>query len=170
MRRILGFISFIGFASALVVHIAALMGIDVADNIPAVWGLHVGIFLVFVPFVFSSRKSLGAKPTFAQLRAAFPMWIVGLGIGMFAYALVNFALVMQEMEGGTPSIVNGKFVLMNHKALIRELTAAEYSAFKANEVRIFSGHWMLFYFMPFAYFMFYQKSRPYQPPPSPWPD
>lgn len=158
MKRILGFASFIGLAAALIVHIAALMGIDASDNFPAVWGLHVGIFVVFIPFVFSSRKSLGPKPTFAQIRAAFPMWIVGLGICVFAYALVNFALFILKTEGGNPSIVDGKFVLMNHGALIRELSVVEYSTFKANEVRGFSGHWLVFYFVPFAYFLFHKGS------------
>ena len=157
MQRILGFASLAGFVAALVVHIAALTGIDVEDKFPAVWGLHVGIFVVFIPFVFSSRKTLGPKPTFAQIRAAFPIWVVGLGICIFAYMVVNFALFMLKTEGGNPSIVDGKFVLMNHGALIRELSAAEYSTFKANEVRGFSGHLLVFYFVPFAYFMFHRS-------------
>lgn len=160
IKKILGIASFIGFATALSVHIAALIGIDVADNFPAVWALHAGIFVVFIPFVFSSKKSLGPKPTLTQIRAAFPPWVVGLGVCIFAYAFVNFALFMLKTEGGNPSVVDGKFVLMNHGTLIRELTAVEYSAFQANEVRGFSGHWLVFYFVPFAYFMFYKESTP----------
>lgn len=163
MQRILGYASLIGFVTALVVHIAALTGIDVADRFPAVWGLHVGVFVVFIPFLFSSRKTLGPKPKFAQIRAAFPMWTVGLGICIFAYALVNFALFMLKTEGGNPSIEDGKFVLMNHGTLVRELSAAEYSSFKANVVRGFSGHWLVFYFVPFAYFMFHRESRAFEP-------
>jgi hypothetical protein len=166
MKRILGVASLLGFAAALIVHIAALMGIDVSENFPAVWGLHAGIFVVFIPFVFFSRKSLSPKPTFAQICAAFPMWVVGLGICVFAYALANFALFILKTEGGNPSIVDGKFVLMNHGTLIRELTAVEYSTFKANEVRGFSGHWLVFYFVPFAYFMFHKESKPFKPTPS----
>ena len=66
MQRILGYASLIGFVSALVVHIAALTGIDVADKFPAVWGLHVGVFVVLIPFLFSSRKALGSKPTLSR--------------------------------------------------------------------------------------------------------
>jgi len=97
----------IGFAGTLVVHIAALTGINVADKFPAVWGLHIGIFVVFIPFVFSSRKTLGPKPTFARIRAAFPMWIVGSGICIFVYVLANFALFALKTRGGNPSIVDG---------------------------------------------------------------
>lgn len=165
-KLILGITSIIGFAMALGVHIAALMGIDVAENFPAVWTLHAGIFIVFIPFVFSSKKSLGLKPTFVQIRAAFPTWIVGMGVCIFAYAFVNFALFMLKTEGGNPSVVDGKFVLMNHGTLIRELTAVEYSAFKANEVRGFSGHWLVLYFVPFVYFMFYKESGSSEVAPS----
>ena len=157
IKRIIGFVALAGFAMALSAHVTALMGIDVAKDFPAVWSLHFGIFLVFIPFVFSSKKSLGTKPTFAQIRKAFPPWIVGVGVCIFVYAVLNFALFMLKTEGGNPSVVDGKFVLMNHGTLVRELTAVEYSTFKANEVRGFSGHWLVFYFVPFAYFMFYKE-------------
>jgi len=170
MNRTLGVASLIGFATALIVHIAALMGINVSDNFPAVWGLHVGIFVVFAPFIFASRKTLGPKPTFGQIRAGFPLWLVVMGMCIFAYALVNFALFMLKTEGGNPSIVDGKFVLMDHGSLIRELTAIEYSTFRANEVRGFSGHWLVFYFVPFAYFIFYKEGRPVKPTLSGTPD
>lgn len=166
MNQILAFASLIGFAAALTVHVAALLGINVSDNFPAIWWLHLGIFLVFIPFVFSSRKSLGPKPTLAEICAAFPKWVVGLGLCIFAYAFVNFALFMIEAISGSPSIVNGKFVLLNHGTFIRELSAAEYSTLKANEVRGFSGHWLVFYFVPCAYFMFHKRSKPFKPTPS----
>ncbi|MCC7698749.1 hypothetical protein [Janthinobacterium sp. EB271-G4-7A] len=166
MNQILGFASLIGFATALIVHIAALMGVNVSDNFPAIWWLHGGIFIVFIPFVFSSRKSLGPKPTFAELRAAFPKWVVGLGLCIAAYALVNFALFMMNAAGGNPSIVDGKFVLLNRGNFIRELTVVEYSTFKVNQVRGFSGHWLVFYFVPFAYFMFHKRSQPFNSTPS----
>lgn len=72
IKRTFGFASLIGFALVFSVHIAALMGIDVGERFPAVWALHGGVFIVFVPFVFSSKELLGPKPTFAQIRAAFP--------------------------------------------------------------------------------------------------
>jgi hypothetical protein len=42
---------------------------------------------------------------------------------------------------------------------MRELTEKEYVAFKANEVRGISGHWLAFYFAPFGYFMFRKNRR-----------
>lgn len=65
---------------------------------------------------------------------------------------------MLKTEGGTPSIVDGKFLLTNDGAVMRELTAAEYASFESNEVRGFSGHWLVFYFVTLAYFLFRKKS------------
>jgi hypothetical protein len=166
VKRIIGIAALAGLATALGVHITALMGIDVAKDFPAVWALHVGMFLVFILFVFSCRKTLGTKPTFAQIRETFPPWIVGVGVCIFMYAMLNFPLFMLKTEGGNPSVVDGKFVLMKHGTLVRELNVIGYSAFKANEVRGFSGHWLVFYYVPFAYFMFYKEQERSKADPS----
>ena len=160
MDRLIAIAALVGFVLSLAVHISALSGIDVSAHLPFVWLLHVGIFVVFVPFVLSSRKYLGTKPTFSEVRAAFPGWAIAVFIAIFAYALVNFLIFMAATEGGSPSIRDGKYVLDSHGKVIRELTEAEYFSFKANELRGFSGHWLVFYFAPFAYFMFRKKSNP----------
>lgn len=158
MNRLLAIFALLGFVLSLVVHIAALSGIDVAGKIPLVWSLHVGIFVAFIPFVLLSRKELGPKPTFTQLKGIFPSWVGAICAVICAYALVNFLLFMLATHGGSPSIRDGKFILQDHGRLIREITSGEYASFKANEVRGFSGHWLAFYFVPFAYFMFRKKS------------
>lgn len=157
MNRIFGLTALLGFIISLVVHISALLGIDVLTGFPYVWLLHLGIFVLFVPFVFSSRKTLGAKPTLTEIRAAFPTWVVVLGVCICAYAVLNFALFMLATAGGSPSIQDGKYLLLNHGKFVRELTSGEYAAFRINEVRGFSGHWLVFYFVPFAYFAFRKK-------------
>jgi hypothetical protein len=157
MNRILGFAALLGFTLSLVVHVAALLGIDVAAKLPLVWALHLGVFVVFLPFAFLSRKVLGTKPSFAQIKEHFPGWVVALGVVIMAYVAVNFLRFVVATQGGSPSIQDGKFVLQSHGKLIGEITASEYTAFKANEVRGFSGHWLVFYFVPFAYFIFCRK-------------
>ena len=52
MPRMLGIIALIGFILSLAAHIAALCGVAVAEHIPFIWLLHVGVFAVFVPFYF----------------------------------------------------------------------------------------------------------------------
>ena len=160
MDRTFGIMALAGFTLSLAAHVAALAGIDVAAAVPLVWALHVGMFVVFIPFVFSCRKVLGRRSKLAQLRVIFPGWVLAVTAALMVYALVNFLLFMMGTEGGNPSISGGKYVLLSHGRLIRELTATEYTAFEANVVRGFSGHWLIFYFVPFAYFMLRKKPRP----------
>jgi hypothetical protein len=146
-----------GFLLSLVVHILALSGMDVSAHWPTVWMLHLGIFVVFIPLVISNSKRLGAKPKFADFRADLPGWVLWLGVVFVAYSALNFILFILGTQGGSPDLRDGKYLLLNHGKLIRELTKAEYTALKANEVRGFSGHWLVFYYISFAYFMFVKK-------------
>ncbi len=72
MHRLIAIVSLLGFTLALVVHIAALLGIDVAEYFPSVWGLHIGVFIVFIPLILHSRKNLGIRISLAQIRQRFP--------------------------------------------------------------------------------------------------
>jgi len=153
-----------GFVLAAAAHVFALAGVDVAEHFPPVWFLHIGIFIVFVPFVLSSRKILGKHPSLADMRALVPSWVFFAGVAVFIYALVNFALFVAATQGGNPSMEAGKYVLQNHGRLIRELSHAEYVALRVNELRGFSGHWLFFYFVSFAYFMFAKRPAAPNPP------
>lgn len=157
MNRPIALVALLGFLLSLGVHVTALLGIDVSEKMPFVWGLHVGIFAVFIPFVFSIRKILGDKPTLIEFRKLIPGWVATLMFMLMGYTFINFALFMLATEGGSPIIHDGKFILQNHGHLIRELSSTEYAAFRANELRGFSGHWLMFYFVPFAFFMFHDQ-------------
>lgn len=159
MNRAFGFAALFGFILALIVHIAALSGVNVSAKMPGVWVLHIGIFIVFIPFVLSFTKLFGQRPKLAELRAAFPAWVLIVMLVLMAYVICNFMLFMAQTEGGSAVFADGKYVLMNRTQVIREITLLEYDAFKANEVRGFSGHWLVFYFAPFAYFMFCRKLK-----------
>ncbi len=159
MQRVLGIIALIGFMLSLAAHIAAVCGVAVAEHIPFIWLLHLGVFAVFIPLVFAMKNTMGNRPSFKQIRAAFPAWVIVVGICLFVYVAVNFLLAMGGMEGEPGLADNGKYVLSQRGKLIREISPAEFTRFKANQIRAFSGHWLLFYFMPFAYFMFYRKPK-----------
>jgi hypothetical protein len=154
MNRFLGFAALTGLVLAAVAHVCALAGIGVAERVPSVWLLHVGVFVVFIPFVVSSRKILGKQPSLADMRALVPGRVFAVGLAVFIYAIINFVLFAVATQGGNPVVEAGQYLLKSHGHLIRELSRPEYEALRANELRGFSGHWLFFYFVPFAYFMF----------------
>jgi hypothetical protein len=150
-----------GLALAVLVHVGALLGINGAERHPWVWGLHMGIFLVFIPAVYTSKAGFkrNGRPTFSELREGVPDWLVALGAVLILYAIANFFLSAAVTEGGQPAMRAGKFVLLNHGKFVREITAGEYAALNTNALRLFSGHWMIFYFMSFA-MLKYRKAKP----------
>ncbi|WP_233869839.1 hypothetical protein [Paraburkholderia adhaesiva] len=159
LRYALGVSALTGFVISLVVHVSALMGFNLAATIPSIWALHAGVFVVFAPFVFLCRKELGGKGNLWLLWKGVPNWVAVLGGMIFVYVVMNFLLFMLHTEGGMPAVQDGKYVLLNHGKFIRQLTPSEFTAFKANELRGFSGHWLLFYFVPAAYFLFWKSAR-----------
>jgi hypothetical protein len=69
---------------------------------------------------------------------------------------------MVGAEGGSPTIRDGQYLLLEHGKLIRELTASEYRALQTNEVRGFSGHWLVFFFVPAAYFLGNKSNKSFE--------
>ena len=156
VRRGLGLLALAGFLVSLAVHLETLRGVDVQAAFPYVMFLHMGIFLVFGPFILVSRSDFTGKQSMRQLAAGLPRWVVVVGCLTFAYAFLNFVLFMVGYQGN-PSISNGKYLLLDHGRLVHELSASQYAAATANEVRGFSGHWLVFYGLPAAYFLLWKK-------------
>jgi hypothetical protein len=108
--------------------------------------MHAGIFPLFFVFVtrarewqvstsgevngrsFDFRQSLPS----AELLAYFPWWAIVFVLGLFIYAMINFFLATGVGFG---------------RASSGGLTDVQ-------SARLFSGHWMLFYAMPAAFFGF----------------
>jgi hypothetical protein len=126
MNRLLGFAALTGLVLAAVAHVCALAGIDVAERVPSVWLLHIGVFVVFIPFVFSSRKVLGKHPSLADMRALVPGRVFAVGLAVFIYAIINFVLFAVATQGGNPVVEAGQYLLKSHGHLIRELSRPEY--------------------------------------------
>lgn len=162
MRLVLGITALIGFILALMVHVSALLGVDMAARFHGVWLLQAVIFFVFIPFVFITRRDFGTQPSLMQISAALPRWVVAMGLIILVYAIVNFLIFMVGTEGGSPTIRDGQYLLLEHGKLIRELTASEYRALQTNEVRGFSGHWLVFFFVPAAYFLGNKSNKSFE--------
>jgi hypothetical protein len=114
-----------GLLLSLTVHVLSLVGIQPGGN-ALFFGLHAGIFPLWLPVVLISQKmNAGApkKDAWKRMLAGCPPWMRYMTYGFFYYALVNFAIFMLNAPvgkhaGGEPpsSVWHG-----------------------------FSGHWMAFY-------------------------
>ncbi len=143
----------LGFIASLLAHVSTFAGFN-PGAIGGIWGLHIGIFVVFLPAILCGKKFEAQNPTKDFWQVALqhsPAWLrVMVGL-FFAYAFFNFFFtIFVLLEGGGPHIVDGQYVLSNHGEIIRQLTQAEYIKCHAYEIRLFSGHWMCFYLSSFA--------------------
>lgn len=158
MKKYLFYFALTGWTLGLIVHILSLSDIDVTEKMPFVWLLHIGIFVVWLPVVLDLQKNEELKEYqqsgilkrmnpigfYKIIFKDTPTWMSVIAILGFFYAFINFILFMFS-QSGTPSIQDGHYVLQNHGQFIKNLTEQEFHHYKANEVRGFSGHWILFY-------------------------
>jgi hypothetical protein len=160
--HIIGVLAAIGLAAAVVVHVLTFFpdkAIATRDS-PLFFVMHLGIFVVFVPFVLAQRELFGtARPGWRELLSIFPRWGQLLVNFATAYAVVNFALFLFT-ERGTAEIRDAQFVLMNHGTFIRALSEQEYYLARSYVTRGFSGHWIVFYLVPMLYFLFGRGPQP----------
>lgn len=121
---LLMWISMLGLALSLLVHLSALLGMASVFG-EAAWFLHAGIFVVWIPAVFILQRLTREFEQKDLWRAALrgcPRWMRWITYGFVGYAFVNFVLfiIMEPGHGSsaeTPAVV----------------------------FRGFSGHWMAFY-------------------------
>ena len=141
-------LALLGLLLSLAVHASALAGIDVQDRFPAVMLLHVGIFVVFVPAIMAAKKwGNGTKHFWKGIGRAVPFGIGTLIVPLFLYTAINFLWMLSLLSDGSPQQRDNHFELRNHGQLVREIDAREYHLMRAHEARMFSGHWILFYYI-----------------------
>ena len=108
---------------------------------------------MFIPMLFAQGFT-SKKDFWGKFLAPMPIWARYVVKAFLAYALINFALFLFLSKGGVPEVREGKYVLHNHGAVIRELSEDEYELQQAYVLRGFSGHWMVFYLIPALYFWY----------------
>jgi hypothetical protein len=124
-------LAIIGFILSVAAHIRAIQGLpNPAGN--AVWALHIGIFVVWLPTVLVAyRLTRGAKRKdfWKVALIGCPKWMRQALYVVFGYAILNFVFFFvttvnqPQLKGGAPP---------------------------PEVVRGFSGHWMVFYGAAFA--------------------
>jgi hypothetical protein len=121
-----------GLALSIVAHCMALAGVPIPGG-KLVWGLHLGIFVVWIPTVITSMQTTryaNRKDFWKVALAGCPLWMRRGFYVLFGYGILNFLVFMattanqpkqQQTGDAPPSVVRG-----------------------------FAGHWMIFYGAAFA--------------------
>lgn len=142
-------LALIGFVASVVVHAASWGQQPLGIN--QTWPLHVGIFVVFIPMVLGQKRQPGPTGKRRIQRTSnfpeAPEWM-NLLINIFGlYAIINLLVGVILLIGFTPDLHqrNGRYVVEKNRTFIREATPGEVRVYRARGARVFSGHWMVFY-------------------------
>lgn len=127
------YLAALGLLLSIIVHVLSLLGMPspLGENS---WGLHIGIFIVWLPTVLVANKLVKdfKQEDFwkAALRAC-PQWMKNLTYFFFGYAILNFVIFMiSDFVSGSSAKGQGNTT--------------------SNVFRGFSGHWMAFYCVAMA--------------------
>ena len=146
-----------GFVAALIVHLLTILGLNYFAENNAIFVLHFLIFIPFIGMLIHSRKgslTSDKKAYFKDLLKGISKLTKALAVGVFVYAGINFMYSVSLLSEGSPVIQDGNLVLLDYGHYVRELSEAEFFALKRAGVRAFSGHWLVFFFIPALYFRY----------------
>jgi hypothetical protein len=133
------------------------------------------LFLVAIPpwlalILHANARSARAGGTRAKpfdWIAVIPRWGRILFGSVFIYAGANFVAYFVATGGGTvEQQADGSYVIGDHGKVIRPLNAEGVHAFRAWDIRLFSGHILPFLVLPGLYFLFAPSVRDGEGKPS----
>lgn len=138
MKRAFGFLMVLagcGLALSVVVHGLAFAGVSPWGG-RLFWALHAGVFVVWAPAMIAFRqmnRGVPRKDFWKVALAGCPVWMRRACHVLFCYAIVNFVvcLVVASLDESEPRRDGGGEV-------------------EPDAMRLFSGHWMVFYAAAFA--------------------
>jgi hypothetical protein len=103
------------------------------------------------------RKEYPEILSFKDMLKIIPPLSVITILVFYFYVIAN--VIIYSTHGiGQADIVQGKYVLVNHGEILREISEAEYYLYQAQTMRLFSGFWMVFSSVPALYFLTRRRS------------
>lgn len=135
----------------LVAHASLYLNFNFPAHFPYLWiALHLSILTPFVIHAVYKHKPAFKGPAAYVKESTIVNYIVIILISSsLFYALFNFGYYEWVMQFGYPKIVNGEFVLWDHREfVIKKLSATEFYQHELYQARKVSGHWMLFHALP----------------------
>jgi len=152
-------LALVGFVASAVVHASTFLHAPPL-GMNQTWPLHLGIFVVFIPaFLTERRRDRTAaatdgkdvpKPARGGDYPHAPRWASALLAVVFGYAIFNFFLGLVLIVASSQGKIverDGRHVMVQGREYVRDVGDAEYRVYQGRIARMFSGHWMMFYWM-----------------------
>jgi hypothetical protein len=153
--------SLIGFISAFLVHFLTVLGVNLFALSNYTFILHALIFIPFFSMIFSARTTHPnlEKGGFNKLLLSRAPKKISLFFKIILiYVAINFVIGLFSLNEGHPEIGNGVYIIEDRGDYVRDISQQEYHALKRMELRMFSGHWLVFFLVPTLYFRYTKKN------------
>src|SRR4051812_26642823 len=155
--RILFFLSLLGAAACAAAHALTFASM-------AFYPVLIFVPLLFVvwPLVIWQLRRIPRKNLFSEIFADIPRWMkIGTAV-LLVYVFANFFLCLKLNGGGEPvRLAENRLVLKAHDKILRDLSPAEFKHAQAVQVRLLTGHLLVFYALAaFAVYACWLKSGP----------
>lgn len=103
------------------------------------------LFLVW-PLVLWQLRRIPRKNIFSEVFGNIPNWLKLGSALLLAYVFINFFLCIRLNEGGQPArLAADRLVLKSQDKIIRDLTPAEFRHAQSVQVRLLTGHLLVFF-------------------------
>src|SRR5215212_5613723 len=153
-------IAMLGFCLSLLAHALTFWGINPLQRFPVGCLLLVVLGLALLP---PMRRTWLKEDANHPASTAVP-WGGLLVVGLILYIIFTGYDVNVLDEGGNPHEINGKYYLLMHGSVIRELSKQEYQQHLAHLPRLLSSVFLLYYFMGMVLFHRELNESPNQRP------
>lgn len=170
MGKFIFYFAIAGWIISLIVNLLSNVGIDIGTIKILIWILHLGCMIVLISSIlelndneliddYQQSKFVNEKIPLSIIRTVLkdtPAWIKKVALAGVFYGLLNIVIAL-AIQTNSPQFINGQFVLKDRDQVTKIITEQDYHFYRANEIRAFSGIWIIFY--GFATTLFYTYSE-----------
>lgn len=118
-------------------------GYAVSEAVPAIWLLHLGVFVVWIPTALKLGL-LNRDEALSSVLDHIPVWLLVAGI-IFGPLIFASGFAAMAADPGEATYRDGQYLLMNRGEVLRVLSEEEFLLIRARADRLFSAVWVMFY-------------------------
>ncbi len=139
--RLLFLTSLFGAAACAAAHVLTLVDI-------AFYPIYLFLPLLFLVWIFAvwHMRRVPRKNLMSEIFGDVPRWMKVSSALLLAYVFINFFACMYLLDGGNPERMSDqRLVLKSKDKILRDLTPAEYRHAQAIQIRMLTGHMLVFF-------------------------
>lgn len=144
--RLLFWISALSAACCGLIHVLTFTGLAFPPMVFVGLLLFVPLLFVVWPLAIWRWRRTPRRNLVSEVFGNIPRWMKYLTGALLVYAFANYFVCRALNDWGEPvRLDDGRLVLQAKTGLVRELSAEEFRAAQAVQVRILSGHLLVFF-------------------------